>query len=137
MTCFAVIDTNVVVSSMLVRLSIPDRIISYVINGTVIPLLNQEILAEYKEVLERKDFGFDPADIASLINTFQNKAIRLERIATDMPFIDPDDAVFYEVVMAARNAGIEAFLITGNTRHFPAEPFVITPREALERIEKS
>lgn len=40
MTYYAVIDTNVVVSSMLKQTSIPGKIIDYVVRGKIVPLLN-------------------------------------------------------------------------------------------------
>ncbi len=30
----------------------------------------------------------------------------------------------------------EAFLVTGNIKHFPAEPYIVTPREMLAILEK-
>ena len=38
---------------------------------------------------------------------------------------DPDDRVFYCAALAARSAG--CLLVTGNARHFPAAPFVVSP----------
>jgi hypothetical protein len=37
---------------------------------------------------------------------------------------DEDDRVFYD---SAKLAG--AYLITGNAKHYPAQPFVVTPAE--------
>ena len=51
MQFYAVIDTNVVVSSMLKHNSNPGLIIDYVVEGSIIPLLNKEILEEYITVL--------------------------------------------------------------------------------------
>ena len=41
---YAVIDTNVLVSSMLKADSIPGKIIDLVLLGKIIPLLNEEII---------------------------------------------------------------------------------------------
>lgn len=134
MNYYAVIDTNVVVSSMLKSSSLPGKVMDYVIDGTIIPLLNQEILNEYKEVLSRNEFGFEESDINELIQQLTDTGIMLDRTNTDLVFIDPDDAVFYEIVLTARQSN-ESYLVTGNLRHFPAEPFVVTPREMIEIIE--
>jgi predicted nucleic acid-binding protein len=40
--------------------------------------------------------------------------------------IDEDDRVFYDT---AKQAG--AYLITGNTKHYPSEPFILTPSAFL------
>ena len=52
MTYYAVIDTNVEISSMLKRSSVPGQVMDLAVSGTIVPFLNDEILTEYKEVLE-------------------------------------------------------------------------------------
>ena len=51
MTYYAVIDTNVIVSSILKHNSIPGIIVDLCFSGIIIPLLNKEIVDEYKEVV--------------------------------------------------------------------------------------
>lgn len=58
MKYYAVIDTNVVVSSMLKHDSIPGEILNLVLSKTIVPLLNKEIIDEYEDVLKRNKFGF-------------------------------------------------------------------------------
>ena len=41
--------------------------------------------------------------------------------------IDADDAVFYEVALSKEGA----YLVTGNIKHFPKVPIVVTPAEML------
>lgn len=55
MTYYAVIDTNVIVSSFLKEGSIPDQVVSLALNGPIVPLVNDEIIYEYTEVLTRKN----------------------------------------------------------------------------------
>ena len=43
---------------MLKGTSIPVIIVDKAINGPIVPLLNNEIIEEYKEVLLRNKFGF-------------------------------------------------------------------------------
>lgn len=50
-----------------------------------------------------------------------------------MDFPDPKDTVFYEVVMERRKTD-DAYLVTGNLKHFPVKPFVVTPRQMLDLI---
>ena len=47
---------------------------------------------------------------------------------------DPKDVVFYAVTMEARKTD-EAYLVTGNIRHFPLKPYIVTPREMLTILE--
>ena len=42
-------------------------------------------------------------------------------------FPDPKDVVFYEVTLSKD----DAYLVTGNIKHFPQKPFVVTPAEMV------
>ena len=55
-----------------------------------------------------------------------------ERLTTNELLPDPKDLVFYEVCMAKREE--DSMLVTGNMKHFPAKPFIVTPNELLEII---
>ena len=134
MKYYAVIDTNVVISSMLKKTSIPGQVLDYVADGTIIPLLNEEILDEYEEVLSRNNFGFSEKAIADITSLFRETGVFLERTQTAEKFPDPDDAVFYEIVMTARKTE-GAYLVTGNSKHFPVKPFVVSAREMIDIIE--
>ena len=58
MTYYAVIDTNVIVSSMHKAGSLPDEVVQMALVGPIVPLVNEEILDEYLDVLTRNKFGF-------------------------------------------------------------------------------
>ena len=133
MMYYAVIDTNVIVSSMLKGTSIPGIIVSKALDGPIIPLLNDEIIEEYRDVLSRNQFGLSKEAVDELIDNLKKRAIFLDRTETTEQFVDPDDIVFYEIVMTARST-TEAYLITGNKKHFPVKSFVVTPREMLDII---
>lgn len=134
MTYYAVIDTNVIVSSMLRSGSIPDEVVQLALEGPIIPLVNQEILDEYEEVLTRNKFGFDEVKIKRMIDDLSKRAISLDKTKTDEIFSDSDDAVFYEIVMTARKVA-DAYLVTGNIKHFPIKSFVVTPKEMLDIVK--
>ena len=57
MKYFAVIDTNVLVSAMLKWDSVPGNILELAFDGLIIPVLNDDIIKEYREVLSRPKFG--------------------------------------------------------------------------------
>ena len=46
-----------------------------------------------------------------------------------------DDLPFYEIVLDSYIKN--TYLVTGNIKHFPKEPFIVTARQMLEIIEKS
>ncbi len=135
MKYYAVIDTNVIVSSFLKEGSIPDQIVSLALNGPIIPLVNDEIISEYIEVLTRNKFGLSESEVKVFLNEFIKRALLLDKTKTNEDFDDPDDIVFYEIVLTARSAS-NAYLITGNKKHYPIKSFVVTPREMIEIIEK-
>ena len=46
-----------------------------------------------------------------------------------------DDLIFYEVAMEKRDD--DAYLVTGNQKHYPLRNFIVTPTEMMAIIEKS
>lgn len=131
MIYYAAIDTNVLVSAMFKGKSIPDKVIDMVNKGNIIPLMHQEILAEYEDVLNRSRFSFDKQRIAEILDRFKSSGIFLDKEVAEEGFIDDSDRVFYEIVLEKRKED-EAYLVTGNMKHFPKRHFVVTPREMLE-----
>ena len=127
---YAVFDTNVLVSAMITHNanSATVRIVEAIGDGKVIPLYNDEIVAEYDEVLCRNKFGLLRVKVKRLITTLKNKGINSERVASGETFPDASDAVFYEVALSKDNA----YLVTGNLKHFPVSPIVVTPAEMAE-----
>ena len=43
---------------------------------------------------------------------------------------------FYEIVLTARKKSKNSYLVTGNKKHFPIKPYIITPNEMLEIINQ-
>lgn len=128
---YAVIDTNVIVSALISSNpeSYPLSVLAHVYSGAITPLFNDEILKEYRDVLSREKFHLASADIDEALKVMENYGLNLERTKVeDEVFPDPKDIVFYEVKMSKE----DAYLITGNIKHFPKKPFVVTPKEMIE-----
>jgi len=134
MKYFAVLDTNVLVSALLRMDSVPAKILDEAISGSIVPLFNDDILAEYEDVLRRKKFPFSDYQIRAMIDGIRSRGIQVEAGPIDVTIPDLDDIVFYAVVMEKRKED-DAYLVTGNQKHFPKEPFVVTPKEMLDMIE--
>ncbi len=134
MRIFAVIDTNVLVSALLKWDSIPGLVVEKVVTGKVIPVLSEEIINEYTEVLHRKKFNFLDEDIQIVIRGLIQQEIFLKPAKIEEVLPDDKDIVFYAVTMEARKENI-AYLVTGNIKHFPVKPYVIIPREFLTILE--
>ena len=49
-------------------------------------------------------------------------------------FPDEDDIVFFEIALSGRST-MDAYLVTGNLKHYPVRSYVVTPRQMLEIIE--
>lgn len=133
MKYYAVIDTNVLVSAMLKWDSVPGNVLELTYGGTIIPLLNELIVKEYREVLSRSKFRLTREIIDDAVGELERLGIYVdaEEINAELP--DPKDRVFYEVVMEERKSE-DAYLVTGNIKHFPAQPFVVTPRQMIDII---
>lgn len=134
MSFYAVIDTNVLVSAFLKSNSVPHIVVDYVFAGDIVPLYNEEILAEYKDVLNRPKFHFPKEAVELTVNKIKEIGIHFDSIAVNENLPDPKDVVFYAVTMNARNEK-DAYLVTGNIKHFPEKPFVVTPRQMLDIVE--
>lgn len=136
MKYYAVIDTNVLVSALLNIASVPGQIIQESLVGCITPILHEDIIAEYNDVLYRPKFRFDRHDIEIALTGLINRAVFIDAAPTDEYISDPDDAIFYEVGAEARKSTISAYLITGNIKHFPVKPFIVTPKEMLDIINQ-
>ena len=70
---FAVIDTNVLVSALLSRFkdSSTVQLLQLLIIGEITPIYNDEILAEYQNVLMRPKFGFPETLIRETLEVIQ------------------------------------------------------------------
>lgn len=134
MKVYAVFDTNIIVSALISRRSDTAVVLALetLFAGEVIPLYNDEILKEYEDVLHREKFHLPENFIDATINQIKNDGIASERIHSDESFPDPSDVVFYEVALSKE----DSFLVTGNIRHFPKNPIVVTPAEFLKLIGK-
>ena len=126
---YAVIDTNVLVSSLLSRYSDSGTVVvmDYILSRKVTPLYNDEIIQEYTEVLRRTKFGLPGNLVDAIVDTIKAIGLSMDRTATNETLPDPKDLIFYEVALSKE----DGWLVTGNKRHFPKSPIVVTPSEFL------
>lgn len=126
----AVIDTNVLVAVLLSKSeeSSVIKLIDAVLDGKIIPLFNNEIVAEYTEVLSRPKFKFDREIRELLVERIVFLGEDADRTAYSESLPDEDDRVFYEVALSTE----DAYLVTGNLKHFPKTPIVVTPAQMLD-----
>lgn len=134
MRYFATIDTNVLVSALLNAESIPGKVVQEALAGNIIPLYNDEILREYNEVLRRIKFRFKREIIELTVDAIIKRGFAVDAGPIEDVLPDPKDVVFYAVTLEQKKQD-DAYLITGNIKHFPKVNFVVTPREMLDIIE--
>ena len=135
MKYYAVIDTNVLVSALLKNGSVPWQVAEEALHGDIIPVVNDEILSEYKDVLNRPKFRFDKRAVKVLLDEFRHRAVFAEAGLIEDVIPDEKDVVFYAVLMEKRKEE-EAYLVTGNLKHFPVRTYVVTPKEMLDIIQE-
>ncbi len=136
MKYYAVLDTNVLVSAMLKSGSVPDMIAAEAMYGDIIPVLNDEKLTEYEDVLRRPKFKFDKRAVKVFLDELKRRAVFLDAGPIDEILPDPKDVIFYAVLMEKRKDE-EAYLVTGNLKHFPIRTYIVTPKEMLDIISES
>ena len=129
---YAVVDTNVLVSALLATLK--DKESSPLknppshfrrSNHSHIQWWN---IDEYREVLHRPKFQFPENAIEQVLNAISILGVHSDRIKSEDTCNDPKDVVFYEVTLSVD----ETYLITGNIKHFPVKPFIVTPAQMIE-----
>ena len=130
---YAVIDTNVIVSAYITKNlnAATSKVWEAVLPGKIIPVYSDEIIDEYTEVLHRKKFDIPDDLIKWAIDRVLMNGIHGERVPSQEHFPDPKDVVFYEVALSKD----DAYLVTGNKKHFPQKPIVVTPAEMLEILK--
>ena len=132
MKYYAVIDTNVLIGALLSKK--PDtatvKILKAVMDGSIIPLLHEEILEEYAEVLNRPKFHLSFEVVQTVLKAIKDYGLIISPMPTNTKLIDPDDLIFYET--AREKQDINAYLITGNVKHYPECDFIVTPANMIE-----
>lgn len=103
MKYYAVIDTNVLVSAMLKWNSIPGHVMELVFEGPIVPLLDERIVKEYREVLARPKFHLTEDIIEDVLENIERNGIYVDAKPLDVELPDSKDMMFYEVVMEERS----------------------------------
>lgn len=131
---YAVFDTNVLVSALMSKHADSPTVLllDYVLDGRIVLLYNEDIINEYKDVLHRDKFHFNDEQIDALLDLIRT-GLYLDPTASQETFADEDDRVFYEVALSKE----EGYVVTGNTKHFPKSPIVVTPAEMMQIIQEN
>ena len=131
-----IVDTNVVVAGLLTRRadSPVARLLDGMVSGTVVFVLSEALLAEYRAVLLRprivRAHGLTEAEIDTLLTQLAQHAIVLAPPAAAVPAPDAGDQLLWEL-LACRP---DLVLITGDAALLgdaAMHPRVVTPADWL------
>ena len=126
-----VIDTNVAVSALITPHGNAAKILDLIADNKLKVCYSELIQAEYIRVLSRPRFNFSAEDQGYFIKGIRRFGMSIEPMVSTIPFRDESDRIFYDVAKFCN-----ATLITGNIRHYPTEPNIVTPAEFLRLLEE-
>lgn len=129
---YAVIDTNVLVSALITKNpeAATAKVVRLLLEQEFVPLYDADIIAEYEDVLHRSKFPILKETADALISFIIENGIESSRVDFEESMPDEDDRVFYEVSLSQD----DSFLVTGNLKHYPMSPRVITPADFVNII---
>ncbi|MDR1323333.1 MAG: putative toxin-antitoxin system toxin component, PIN family [Candidatus Margulisbacteria bacterium] len=123
-----VLDTNVLVSALWTPQGNAAKIVK-LMPETILPCFDYHIFQEYRAVLARPKLRFSNYITEGILNHIEYCGMCVLAPPSRIQLPDETDRKFYDV---AKMCG--AYLITGNLKHFPREPFIVAPAEFLRKI---
>ena len=126
-----VYDTNIFVSYFwtLHKPNTTKTVVERILKGQAIPVYSEAIMSEYEDVLYREKFNFPKEQARSFLKLIVGNGRHVVPVATRVFFRDQSDKCFYDAAVTAH----ADWLITGNRKHFPADPFIVTAAEYMAR----
>ena len=122
-----VLDTNVLVSAVLSEKGNCARIVKAWQEDKYDLYYNQEIFSEYQDVLLRDCFHFDRARVLLILDDIKKHGILVLTPKSVFAMADETDRAFYDMAKTA-----DAYLVTGNLKHYPRKSFIVPPAAFLQ-----
>lgn len=85
-------------------------------------------------MLHRDKFRIAEEAISILIEAIIKYGVEVFPQPSGEILIDMDDLIFYEVALEKREDN--AYLVTGNQKHYPIRDYIVTPSEMIRIIEE-
>ncbi|MDR1803015.1 MAG: putative toxin-antitoxin system toxin component, PIN family [Treponema sp.] len=123
----AVLDTNILVSALWTPAGNASTIVNLILADKIIPCFDQRILNEYRTVLSRPRLAFPSGQVDELLAEISDRGLSVTVLPSTVAMPDEADRKFYDTARYC-----EAYLITGNSRHYPNDPLVMSPARFLE-----
>ena len=134
---YVVVDTNVIVSSMVAHddSSPMVGVLASIYRGDIVPIYGDYLINEYLDVISRPIFSIPKEWISDVIDGIIESGLFVQPdiFYDDLP--DEKDIPIYSLVMSTRS--FDSYLITGNIKHFPKKDYIITPREAMDKLRSN
>ena len=121
-----VIDTNVLVSSLLSTGSKPHIIMSLVSRKELLLFYSRFMLNEYKRVLAYKKLNIAPDLQEEAIKKILELGSIIDPPISNVSLGHEDDRIFYDAAKFTKS-----ILITGNIKHYPIDSKIMTPANFL------
>jgi len=127
-----VLDTNVVISAFINPGGKPSQIIKMVLGHKAELCYNSAVLSEYECVMLRPKFShtINADNVRRFINLIRSIGISFDTLPSTIKLPDESDRIFYDT---AKGSG--SMLITGNKKHFPKKPFIMSPADFFEGLK--
>jgi len=125
-----VIDANIVISAAISPYGNPAKILDMVLDGKLQMYYSDDIMHEYTDVLSRPRLKIAANLQFNIIKGLTRVGICINQTVSTFPLPDESDRVFYDT---AKDSG--AVLITGNTKHYPTESFIMTPSDFVAMLQ--
>jgi len=126
-----VIDTNVIISAVLSPKGNPAQVLRSITDSNdVFMYYSPEIIDEYTKVLSYDRLRIDDDEKKRAIELVIEIGVCISPVASIIPLPDETDRIFYDT---AKTSG--SILITGNTKHYPTESFIMTPANYIFYLE--
>jgi len=121
-----VLDTNVLASALMSPFGNPAKIYKLFLTEEITLVYSEEIIAEYEDVLNRPHLRIPSEDAATVLTAIRQYGDMVAPNPSTDSMQDENDRVFYDAAKCTN-----AYLVTGNMRHYPSESFILTPTEFL------
>ena len=122
-----VLDTNVLVSALWTPAGNASTIIGLILSGKLVPCFDQQIINEYRAVLSRPRLAFPGNQVDELLEEITDRGLSVIVSPSSVAMSDESDRKFFNAAQYCK-----AYLITGNIKHYPKEPMIISPAQFLE-----
>lgn len=132
---FAVLNTNVLVSAVISSSGYPYDILRLIQSGNVIPIYDERMLNEYKEVFHYDKLKISEETFQQTFTLILKSGLLIQDVeTTKAQLLDQSDIPFFEVKESSEE--FNSVLVTGNLKHYPEQRDIITPKEFILLLDQ-